>query len=73
MFSGLFWSLLVWFPGLHASVSSCTVVTTDSLVAGGHIFDYIVAGAGLSGLVVGNKLSDRCYSVIIIKAGPNAS
>jgi len=64
---------LVSFLALHASVSSCTVVTNDSSVAAGHIFDYIVAGAGLSGLVVGNKLSGKGYSVLIIEAGPDAS
>ena len=73
MSSGSLWPVLVSFLGLHASVSSCMVVTNDSSVAAGHIFDYIVAGAGLSGLVVGNKLSGRGYSVLIIEAGPDAS
>jgi len=73
MSSGLLWPVLASFLCLYASVSSCTVVTNDSSVAAGHIFDYIVAGAGLSGLVVGNKLSARGYSVLIIEAGPDAS
>lgn len=50
-----------------------TIVTNDTAIAAGKTFDYIIAGAGLSGLTVGNKLSAKGYSVLIIEAGPDAS
>ncbi|KAJ7355649.1 alcohol oxidase [Mycena albidolilacea] len=46
-----------------------TTITTDAGVASGHTFDYVVAGAGLSGIVVGTKLSARGYNVLLIEAG----
>ncbi|KAK3356839.1 GMC oxidoreductase [Lasiosphaeria hispida] len=58
--------------GLHRW-ASCTMVTNDTGIAAGKTFDYIIAGAGLSGLTVGNKLSGKGYSVLIIEAGPDAS
>jgi choline dehydrogenase len=58
--------------GLHGWTLG-TTVTNDSSVAAEKSFDYIVAGAGLSGLVVGNKLSGKGFSVLVIEAGPNAS
>ncbi|KAK4454486.1 hypothetical protein QBC34DRAFT_393518 [Podospora aff. communis PSN243] len=58
--------------GLHGWTLG-TTVTNDSSVAAGKTFDYIIAGAGLSGLVVGNKLSGKGFSVLIIEAGPDAS
>jgi len=63
--------LLVVF-GLCGLVST-TTVTNDTTIADGKTFDYIIAGAGLSGLTVGNKLSAKGYSVLIIEAGPDAS
>ena len=35
---------------------SCTMVTNDTDIAADKTFDYIIAGAGLSGLTVGNKV-----------------
>ncbi|KAJ7695029.1 hypothetical protein B0H17DRAFT_1056102 [Mycena rosella] len=46
-----------------------TKISTDSSVASGRTFDYVVAGAGLSGIVVGTKLSAQGYSVLLIEAG----
>ncbi|KAK3369924.1 GMC oxidoreductase [Podospora didyma] len=53
--------------------ASCTTVTNETSIASGKTFDYIIAGAGLSGLTVGNKLSAKGYAVLIIEAGPDAS
>ena len=41
---------------LFSSLASCTVVTNDTGIAAGKTFDYIIAGSGLSGLTVGNKV-----------------
>ncbi|KAJ7460669.1 hypothetical protein FB451DRAFT_1405213 [Mycena latifolia] len=46
-----------------------TKISSDSTVASGRTFDYVVAGAGLSGIVVGTKLSAKGYSVLLIEAG----
>ncbi|KAI5829486.1 alcohol oxidase [Schizophyllum commune Tattone D] len=49
-----------------------TTITDDASVAASKSFDYIIAGGGLTGLVVGNKLSGAGYSVLIVEAGPNS-
>jgi choline dehydrogenase-like flavoprotein len=49
-----------------------TTITSDPSVASNHQFDYIVAGGGLSGLVVANKLSGRGHRVLVVEAGPDA-
>ncbi|KAJ7626360.1 alcohol oxidase [Mycena polygramma] len=54
---------------LLAVGASATKITTDSSVASGHTFDYVVAGAGLSGIVVGTKLAAKGYKVLLIEAG----
>ncbi|KAJ7035593.1 hypothetical protein C8F04DRAFT_1394688 [Mycena alexandri] len=55
---------------LTAALGACsTQITTDSSVASGQTFDYVVAGAGLSGIVVGTKLSAQGYRVLLIEAG----
>ncbi|KAK5659000.1 hypothetical protein OQA88_1086 [Cercophora sp. LCS_1] len=61
---------------LSAAWGSCTTVTneTDIIdIATNRTFDYVIAGAGLSGLTVGNKLSGAGFSVLIIEAGPDGS
>ncbi|KAK5657553.1 hypothetical protein OQA88_3126 [Cercophora sp. LCS_1] len=65
-------SLLAFALGAYHGALG-TIVTNDTGVAAGKTFDYIVAGAGLSGLTVGNKLSSKGHSVLIIEAGPDAS
>jgi choline dehydrogenase len=54
------------------SATAQTTITSDPSVASNHHFDYIVAGGGLSGLVVANKLSGKGFSVLVIEAGPDA-
>ncbi|KAJ7768631.1 alcohol oxidase [Mycena maculata] len=49
--------------------AGATKITNDSSVASSRTFDYVVAGAGLSGIVVGTKLSAQGYSVLLIEAG----
>ncbi|KAJ6624909.1 hypothetical protein B0H10DRAFT_2212325 [Mycena sp. CBHHK59/15] len=54
-----------------------TTISSDSSVVSGKTFDFVVAGAGLSGIVVGTKarttsanhLSAKGYSVLLIEAG----
>ena len=65
-------ALLAVVLGLHGWALG-TTVTNDSSVAADKTFDYIIAGAGLSGLVVGSKFSKKGFSVLIIEAGPDAS
>jgi len=40
-----------------ASFAGATIVSGDTAVAAGKTFDYVIVGAGLSGLTVGNKAS----------------
>ncbi|KAJ7173724.1 hypothetical protein C8R46DRAFT_1083796 [Mycena filopes] len=57
---------------LTASLGACgTLITSNRTLAvpPGRTFDYVVAGAGLSAIVVGTKLSARGYSVLLIEAG----
>jgi len=49
-----------------------TTVTNSTRVATSQQYDYIIVGAGLTGITVGNKLSGAGYSVLIIEAGPDA-
>ncbi|KAF7317884.1 Alcohol oxidase [Mycena kentingensis (nom. inval.)] len=49
--------------------AQATTITTDKSVAANKSFDYVVAGAGLSAIVVGTKLSAQGYSVLLIEAG----
>ncbi|KAL1664706.1 hypothetical protein GGF50DRAFT_54311 [Schizophyllum commune] len=49
-----------------------TTITGDSSVAADQAFDYIIAGGGLTGLVVANKLSAEGHSVLVVEAGPDA-
>ncbi|ROV96566.1 hypothetical protein VMCG_07803 [Cytospora schulzeri] len=48
-----------------------TTVTNDTSVAANQTFDYVIVGAGLTGIVVGNKLSEKGYATLIIEAGPD--
>ncbi|KAJ3499291.1 hypothetical protein NLG97_g450 [Lecanicillium saksenae] len=53
--------------------TSATVVTDKPSVADGKTFDFVIVGAGLSGLTVANKLSGRNFSTLVIEAGPDGS
>ncbi|TRM56924.1 hypothetical protein BD626DRAFT_516853 [Schizophyllum amplum] len=50
----------------------CSAATSDSSAAADKAFDYIIAGGGLTGLVVANKLSAEGHSVLVIEAGPDS-
>ncbi|KAH7092878.1 alcohol oxidase [Auriculariales sp. MPI-PUGE-AT-0066] len=52
-----------------AVASRATVITSDRSVAVGKTFDYIIAGGGLTGITVANKLSAAGNTVLIIEAG----
>ncbi|KAJ4394486.1 hypothetical protein N0V93_003704 [Gnomoniopsis smithogilvyi] len=41
-------------------------------LAANQTFDYVVVGAGLSGITVANRLSGQGYSTLVIEAGPDA-
>lgn len=48
-----------------------TTVTNDTSLAANRTFDYVIVGAGLTGITVGNKLSEKGFSTLIIEAGPD--
>lgn len=52
-------------------VIRATVITNDTLTAANATFDYVIVGAGLSGITVGNKLSEQGFSTLVIEAGPD--
>jgi len=49
-----------------------TTVTNSTQIVTSLKYDYIIVGAGLTGITVGNRLSGAGYSVLIIEAGPDA-
>lgn len=53
------------------TLTQATVVTNDTSVAANQTFDYVIVGAGLTGITVGNKLSEKGYLTLIIEAGPD--
>lgn len=53
-------------------LTRATIVTNATSIAANQTFDYVIVGAGLTGLTVGNKLSDKGYTTLIIEAGPDA-
>ncbi|KAG8424798.1 hypothetical protein J3458_001560 [Metarhizium acridum] len=59
--------------GAFASAAEATVVTDNAALAANKTFDFVVAGAGLSGITVANKLSGQGHSVLLIEAGPDGS
>ncbi|KHN95701.1 GMC oxidoreductase [Metarhizium album ARSEF 1941] len=64
---------LVVCVGALASAVGATIVTDDAALASDKTFDFVIAGAGLSGLTVANKLSRQGHSVLVIEAGPDGS
>ncbi|KAK6544735.1 hypothetical protein TWF694_001420 [Orbilia ellipsospora] len=70
--------MLPWFASLALALFSApaahgTCITDKAAAAADKIFDYIIVGAGLGGLTVGNKLSGKGFSVLIVEAGPDLS
>lgn len=57
--------------GALAVAVRSTVVTNDTSIAANRTFDYVIVGAGLTGIIVGNKLSEKGFSTLIIEAGPD--
>ncbi|KAM3544037.1 hypothetical protein ARSEF1564_003030 [Beauveria bassiana] len=68
-------SRIIAFVGtwLYATFTVATVVTDQSAIVNGQTFDFVIAGAGLAGLTVANKLSAQNYSTLVIEAGPDGS
>jgi len=56
----------------HVHYALATTITNSTRMATSQKYDYIIVGAGLTGITVGNKLSGAGYSVLIIEAGPDA-
>ncbi|KAM3491643.1 hypothetical protein MY3957_005070 [Beauveria namnaoensis] len=68
-------SRIIAFVGtwLYATFTVATVVTGQSAIVNGQTFDFVIAGAGLAGLTIANKLSAQNYSTLVIEAGPDGS
>ncbi|KUI66221.1 Glucose oxidase [Cytospora mali] len=56
---------------LLGTLTKATMVTNDTSIAANQTFDYVIVGAGLTGITVGNKLSEKGYTTLIIEAGPD--
>ncbi|KIY52405.1 alcohol oxidase [Fistulina hepatica ATCC 64428] len=52
--------------------ASQSLVTNDTSQVVGKTYEYIIAGGGLTGLTVANKLAMAGHSVLVIEAGPNS-
>lgn len=52
------------------ALACATLVTNDTRIAVNQTYDYVIVGAGLSGITVANKLSERGYSTLVIEADP---
>lgn len=65
-------TLLLVVLALTIRHTRATTVTNSTQTAISQKYDYIIVGAGLTGITVGNKLSGAGYSVLIIEAGPDA-
>lgn len=62
-----------WFIALTQAGFTCaTLVTNDTRIAANQTYDYVIVGAGLSGITVANKLSRQGFSTLVIEAGPDA-
>ncbi|KAK9435440.1 GMC oxidoreductase [Metarhizium brunneum] len=59
--------------GAFASAAGATTVTDNAAFASNKTFDFVIAGAGLSGITVANKLSGQGHSVLLMEAGPDGS
>ncbi|KAK8932275.1 Glucose oxidase [Metarhizium anisopliae] len=59
--------------GAFASAAGATTVTDNAAFASNKTFDFVIAGAGLSGITVANKLSGQGHSVLLVEAGPDGS
>lgn len=57
--------------GALAVAVRSTLITNDTTIAANGTFDYVIVGAGLTGITVGNKLSEKGFSTLIIEAGPD--
>lgn len=69
--SSLLPPVLLALACLHIPHASATTVTNSTELALSQKYDYVIVGAGLTGITVGNKLSGAGYSVLIIEAGPD--
>lgn len=65
-------SVLLALTITHIHHALATTITNSTLIATSQKYDYVIVGAGLTGITVANKLSGAGYSVLIIEAGPDA-
>ncbi|ROV90476.1 hypothetical protein VSDG_08449 [Cytospora chrysosperma] len=56
-------SFIMGFVTSLATLAQATVVTNDTSVAANQTFDYVVVGAGLTGITVGNKLTSSSWTI----------
>lgn len=52
-------------------VGEATTITNSTKLVTAQKYDYVIVGAGLTGITVAKKLSGHGYSVLIIEAGPD--
>ncbi|KAH8925577.1 GMC oxidoreductase [Atractiella rhizophila] len=67
--------LLILLPLLSTLLSPASAAGYQIISSASHLpttsFDYLIAGGGLTGLVVANKLSAAGNTVLVVEAGPN--
>lgn len=61
--------LLALLASFTAAAPTKRATTSDGAAVNGRTYDYVIAGGGLSGVVLARRLADAQHSVLVIEAG----